>query len=256
MKPTVTKRDPLVADASQNSLPDISHLTERQFDILKHESQLLEARISHLESLQFRLRQFSIVLWSLALTVGFGVTKLAEAEVRLVAASLTIPLVFGFLDAWYARAAQRFRTRRLEIAEVLNGTGRGRDSSPCPGTQFLFLDMMASRRREADPRARYREKLLTKLTRTVRMTFYSFQMCATALLLTVFVISVSANEWYLWLAVAVALALASLIVLSRYTTRRWRARFPEIPPEEFSRRTEQLYGQWAKDEVRDTASRI
>lgn len=218
----------------------INRLTDRQFEILKQELDLLEGRIIHLEGLQYRLRQFSIVLWSLTLTVGFGVTKLAEADIRLIAASLGVPLVFGFLDAWYARAAQRFRTRRMDIAQHFNSTY---DEASRP--TLHLLDMMASQRRKDDPRARYRESLLTKLTRTVRVTFFGFQLSGSAALLGVFVASGYATKWYLLLVAAVVLGLAALALASTIACKRWRSKYPEIPPSEFVKRTEEPFADGA-----------
>ena len=214
----------------------IERLTSRQFEILRQELSFLEARIIHLEGVQYRLRQFSILLWSMTLTVAFGVTQLAEADVRLVTASLGVPLVFGFLDAWYARAAQRFRTRRVDIAQHFNSTY---DEASAP--TLHLLDMMATQRRDEDPRARYRESLLTKLTRTVRVTFFGFQLFGSAALLGVFVASGYATKWYLPLVAAVVVGLAALALASTIAGKRWRSKYPEIPPSEFVKRTEEPF---------------
>ena len=215
----------------------INRLEDRQFEILKQEIGLLEGRIIHLEGLQYRLRQFSILLWSMILTVGFGVTKLlADADARLIAASLGVPLVFGFLDAWYARAAQRFRTRRVEIAEYFNST----DDKPIV-YPITLLDMMASQRRKEDPRARYRENLLTKLTRTVRVTFYGFQLFGSAVLLAIFAASGYASRWYLLLVAVIVVGVFSLVLANMIVSKRWRKKYPMIQPIEFTRKTEEPF---------------
>ncbi len=157
----------------------LSELTDRQLEIIKLELPLLEQRIVHLEGVQYHLRQFSVALWTLTLGVGLGVSEVAESDVRLISASSLIPLVFLYLDAWYARAAQRFRTRRIEIADFINGnTDGGQDVS------LALLDFTASNLRQKDPKARYREHLAIKLTRTIRVFFYGFQISGTALLST------------------------------------------------------------------------
>jgi len=231
----------------QDDLP-ISRLSDRQFEVLKIELGLLNSRIIHLEGLQYRLRQFSILLWSLTLTVGFGVTKLAEADARLIAASLCVPLVFGFLDAWYSRAAQRFRTRLLDIADYLNST-----DDKTRGTTVNLLDIMASQRREDDPRARYRENLLTKLTRTVRMTFYGFQLVGSAALLGIFVTSGYASKWYLPLVAVVIVVMISLALASKIAHKRWRTTYHEVPPCEFNKRTEEPFTDRVHGTSRDGA---
>lgn len=197
---------------------------------------MLDGRVIHLEGLQYRLRQFSIALWSLTLTVGFGVTKLAEADARLIAASLCVPLVFGFMDAWYARAAQRFRTRIVDIAEYFNSSANETDAY----TLYL-LDLMASQKRANDPRARYRESLLTKLTRTVRVTFFGFQLIVSSALLAVFVVSGYASEKYILMVIVVVVGLVALVLAGILAKKRWRLKYPEIPPSEFAKRTEQPF---------------
>lgn len=99
---------------------------------------------------------------------------------------------------------------------------------------FKLFDMTASQRRKADPRAQYRERLLTKLTRTVRMTFYGFQLFGTSILLAIFVISGHAHVCYLSIVTTVTLGFVILVVLSLITKNRWRAKYHEIPPEDFS----------------------
>jgi hypothetical protein len=167
----------------------LSQLTDREFDLLKAELSLLEQRIIHHEGLQYRLRQFSVILWTLALGLGFGVaSELAKADIRLVAASAIVPLLFLYLDAWYARVAQRFRTRHLAIAAFVNrnvASDEVKNLSADDIRKIELLDLTAHSTRKDSASARYRENLVVKITRTVRISFYGFQIVSTGLLLVV-----------------------------------------------------------------------
>jgi len=196
-------------------VPDnLSKLTDRQLEMVKLEVELLEQRIIHLENIQYHLRQFSVALWTLALGVGLGVSDVAQRDLRLLAASGLIPLVFLYLDAWYARAAQRFRTRRLEIAEYLNGGGDGEGTaSGLSITHLVLLDFTASKVRQTDPKARYREHIAVKATRTIRVFFYGFQLTGTVLLCTLLWVSGQSRFVYVALAWTYFLPLAAAFLV-------------------------------------------
>lgn len=198
-------------------------LTDREFELLKVELGLLDQRVIHLEGLQYRLRQFAIILWTLILSVGFGVTKLTEVDVRLIAAGGLVPLLFLYIDAWYARSAQRFRARRHEIAFFIN-EGREMPSTgikkPTTGG-IVLLDFTASLTRSGSPHALYKENLFVKLSRTVRVSFYGFQIVSTAVLLTFLVLSGKHHRGYLLAAVFMFLVVPLIFICKAIVW--WRA---------------------------------
>ena len=197
----------------------LSQLEDREFELLKTELSLLEQRIIHHEGLQYRLRQFSVILWTLALGLGFGVaSELSKADMRLVAASGFIPLLFLYLDAWYARVAQRFRSRHLTIEEFVNSEFASEDGEVSAASdlcKLVLLDLTGRSTRKGNASARYRENLLVKTTRTVRISFYGFQIVSTGILL-VALATVGGHHYSYWIWGIVLLAAVPLLFLANY----------------------------------------
>lgn len=201
--------------------------------MMKLELGLLETRILHLEAFQFRLRQFCLATWSLFLTVGLGLTSLATSaggDVRVVAGSVGIPMLFGFLDAWYARAAQRFRNRFEEIGEYAN---LERSEIACPIEPLEVLDYSGSSPRT--PLARYRTKMAVKVSRPIRMVFFGSQVFVSAGSVVALVVASGASPAYLGvpglalslIGVVIAVARSERAKMRREfgipNTRLWRA---------------------------------
>jgi hypothetical protein len=169
-----------------NSIKEISiQLTDKEFEILKLELGFIEQRIIHLENLQYRLRQFSMALWTLTLGAGFGVTRQENRNFFLISLSGSVPILFLFLDAWYARAAQRFRSRKNRIASILNANRSSRVGvQDCSSTEvrtngmsrdFLLLDLTDRKTSGSDSHGLFRESIWVKMTRTARLVFSDFK---------------------------------------------------------------------------------
>jgi len=139
--------------------------------LLSHEISLTEGRIIHIEQMQFKLRQFSITIWTLLITVGLGSIKAVEPDWKIIALSYFIVLSFFYIDTWYACLAQRFRIRRIEISNFLSS-----DRSYKKNESFNLFDLTASGFRKKNPIASYRTYFFTKATRPVRLTFYLSQL--------------------------------------------------------------------------------
>ena len=187
----------------------IKSLTDREFELLKLELQLSEQKVLHLENLQYRLRQFSLVLWIGALGLGLGFSGKDGLPIFQVI-SCFVPILFIFLDARYAMYAQNLRSRRNEITYQLNTSGLSSKKLP-------IYDLTGDLTVNDDPQTIYRSSFIVKVTRDIRITFYGIQMLG-----SLFVISYTFSKgdnsslWYLSLLIIPA----TILLLMRIRNKK------------------------------------
>lgn len=170
------------------------NLSDRQFELIKLEIGLLQQRIAEQENLQYRLRQFSMTLWIVTLGVASGITGRGDPHLLLLTISILIPVLFMYLEARYASYAQKLRSRRNFIIIYFNLNFKNSDVEDPNTSKGLMndltlnkvpiLDLTGDLTLKNDPQTVYRKNILVKLTRTIRLLFYGFQMLGSMILLS------------------------------------------------------------------------
>ena len=194
-------------------------LSDRDFDLIKLEIELLERRIVQLEDLQYRLRQFSITLWLATLGFGLGVTT-QSTNIFLLAASSLIPALFMYQDAWHASAAQFHRSRINAIIQFLNSKDsrlkeRIEEILDTIGFPIMFpiMDLTGHLTIGNDKQAIYRKSIIVKLTRTTRIVFYGFQLFGSSIVLSLYLVSNFRNDFYYLIILSTPLFAAVLYLI-------------------------------------------
>jgi ABC-type transport system involved in multi-copper enzyme maturation permease subunit len=181
-------------------------LPKEDFDILKIEMGLLEQRIFHIENLQYKLRQFSITLWLATLGFALGITIKSSANYFLISVSCFIPILFMYMDAWFAGNTQELRSRRNEITLFLNfknefikdNIKKSYDSLGYNYDELKFplFDLTGQLTSGDDAQTRYRKHIIVKLSRTHRVVFYSFQLIGSLVVLSNFLANMNSSNLY------------------------------------------------------------
>ena len=147
----------------------------------------------------------------LHLCPGGGVQIPETARMFLLIVISCTPLLFMYIDAWYATNAQNLRARRNEITYFLNFgeeplfqriarfhdafTGKSKDPP-------VVMDLTGYLTVRKDPQTIYRRSLIAKLTRRHRLLFYSFQMVGSLVVLSHYLASNNKNSgFYLFIII-------------------------------------------------------
>ena len=94
---------------------------KERLEFLKLEYQQIGNKLQHLENMEWRIRQFSITLWLVALGVGLGViTEGVDPDFNILIISGTIPIVFLFFDAWLYKWMSRYKARAMQIEQFIS----------------------------------------------------------------------------------------------------------------------------------------
>jgi hypothetical protein len=214
----------------------IKGLSDREFEVFKLELSMLAQRIAQLENLQYRLRQFSITLWALVMTVGMGLPRVGDRKAWIFALALLIPAIFLYLDAIYAVIAQSLRTRRDRLIERLNA--KPQDARVAGG--IPLMDLTGRSTDWDDPQASYRRSLLVKLTRTTRLFFYGLQLVGACAALGAWLVEFSDSTAALGYSVApgMILFLVGLVMARRMLRWARRRSLPSAYPRELDNRAD------------------
>ncbi len=196
-------------------------LSDKDFEMIKLEVELQEQRIINNESKQDKLRNFSIILWLAVLGVSLeGVNLEAKfiepSKLILIGISFLVPISFMYLDAVYARWAQKLRSRRNYVTKFFN-------SEKFPSESKLetlpIFDFTGDLTVGDDPQTIYRGCIIVKLTRSVRLVFYGFQIFGSSVILG-HLLAVTENNPLYYLMSLNVLWVAGLLYLLRYIKKR------------------------------------
>lgn len=213
-------------DTKNKQLNNFFNLSDRDFELIKLEVELLEQRVFHLENLQYKLRQFSITIWLAVLGVGLGIISKKVPNLFLLIISGLIPILFMYLDARYARIAQNYRSRRNEITKFFNSeskTLKDRIEKNLKEigfpTRFPILDLSGFLTVNKDSQTVYRRNILVKLTRSTRVIFYGFQLMGSSIVVSNFLFN-EKNCELCYLIVLLPPLLLSILYLLRFSLKK------------------------------------
>ncbi len=196
------------------------------------EIRLLEQRILHIENIQYKLRQFSLAFWAAILGVATGANIQEVARIILLVVITCVPLLFLYIDAWYASNAQNLRSRRNEITYLINFdndslqrllSNRFIKKDKC----FPLLDLTGYYTVDNDPQTKYRRSIFAKLCRHHRIFFYSFQMLGSLFVLSYYLFIILKNKAFFLLILIYPIFFMSIYLKDRLNYRMILRNTPE-----------------------------
>jgi len=123
----------------------MDEVIKEKLEFLKLEYQQLISEIEHLENVAWRIRQFSLSLWLVALGVGLGViTEGVKSDFNILIISAVIPIMFIYLDA---RTFTRWARRRARLDQIELFLSNREYILPSTGRRISFKQFCSDRKK-------------------------------------------------------------------------------------------------------------
>lgn len=121
-------------------------LFKNQLELLKIEIDLVDRSIARDETRSQNVKNFAIAIWAAVVTLFIG----QDALRKFVIFTTIIPVLFWFLDAWWARLRMGTHVRSQKIAEFINSPDYVASFRERKLMNFTLLDVTGKQHMKSD----------------------------------------------------------------------------------------------------------
>ena len=216
----------------------MDEVIKERLEFLKLEYQQIGSKLQHLENLEWRIRQFSLTLWLVALGVGLGViSEGVDPDFNILVISGAIPVGFLFFDAWLYKWMSRHKARAMQIEQFVSNreyilprtqrkiTFKQFSSDRKKTFDFPVLDIKGTSTLDGDRNYAIKTgSYLPYMKSGLRVLFYHFQLIASLIIIALQLNKLHNNPVAFSIIGISPLLHFSLVILSKIREARIRRR--------------------------------